>query len=134
VARHELAPAEFEVLMRLARSPGAALRMSDLAAQTSLTTSGITRLVDRLEKSGLLRRVACPSDRRGLLAELTPAGWDRVAAALPEHVELIDRWLVSLLEPAELDALLAALRKVRDAVRPCAAAGSAGPPGPQTRT
>ena len=122
-AGHGLAPAEFEVLIRLARSPGGALRMSDLAAQTSLTTSGITRLVDRLERTGLLCRRACPSDRRGLLAELTPSGWARLRAVMPGHLELIDEWFVGLLTPDELAALLAALRKVRDAVRPHATAG-----------
>src|SRR5512139_4069557 len=55
-AEHDLAPAEFEVLVRIARTPGQALRMSDLAAQTLLTTSGITRVVDRLERDGLVDR------------------------------------------------------------------------------
>ncbi len=126
-AAHGLAQAEFEVLVRLSRSPGGSLRMSDLAAQTSLTTSGITRLVDRLEKTSLLRRVACPSDRRGLFAELTPAGRDRLAAVLPGHLELIDRWFGDLLEPDEVAALLSALRKIRDAVRPEATAGASAP-------
>jgi DNA-binding MarR family transcriptional regulator len=125
-AEHNLALAEFEVLLRLSRSPGNALRMSDLAAQTSLTTSGITRLVDRLERSGLLCRQACPSDRRGLLAALTDAGRQRVADVLPGHLALIDEWFSGLLEPHEMDAMLSALRKVRDAVRPGATAGSAG--------
>jgi DNA-binding MarR family transcriptional regulator len=125
-AEHDLAVAEFEVLLRLSRSPDNALRMSDLASQTSLTTSGITRLVDRLERSGLLCRQACPSDRRGLLAALTDAGRQRVAEVLPGHLALIDEWFSGLLEPQELDAMLAALRKVRDAVRPGATAGSNG--------
>jgi DNA-binding MarR family transcriptional regulator len=124
LAEHSLAMAEFEVLLRLSRSPGGELRMSDLAAQTSLTTSGITRLVDRLERSGLLCRRACPSDRRGLLATLTDAGRQRVAEVLPGHIELIDDWFCGLLEPAELEAMLSALRKVRDAVRPGATAGT----------
>src|SRR5687767_2681993 len=123
LAEHKLAMAEFEVLLRLARSPGGALRMSDLAAQTSLTTSGITRLVDRLERGGLVQRVACPSDRRGLLAEITPAGQHRLTAVLPGHVELIDHWLIGRLPPEGLESLLAALRTVRDAVRPDATAG-----------
>lgn len=123
-AEHNLAMAEFEVLLRLSRSPGGELRMSDLAAQTSLTTSGITRLVDRLERSGLLCRRACPSDRRGLLATLTDAGRQRIAEVLPGHIALIDEWFSGLLEPAELDAMLSALRKVRDAVRPGATAGT----------
>jgi MarR family 2-MHQ and catechol resistance regulon transcriptional repressor len=124
LAEHSLAMAEFEVLLRLSRSPGGELRMSDLAAQTSLTTSGITRLVDRLERSGLLCRRACPSDRRGLLATLTDAGRQRMAEVLPGHVALIDEWFHGLLEPAELEAMLSALRKVRDAVRPGATAGT----------
>jgi DNA-binding MarR family transcriptional regulator len=124
LAEHSLAMAEFEVLLRLSRSPGGELRMSDLAAQTSLTTSGITRLVDRLERSGLLCRRACPSDRRGLLAALTDAGRQRIAEVLPGHIALIDQWFSGLLEPAEVDAMLSALRKIRDAVRPGATAGT----------
>lgn len=124
LAEHGLAGAEFEVVLRLSRSPGGRLRMSDLAAQTSLTSSGITRLVDRLERTGLLRRTACPSDRRGLFAELTEAGWERIEAVLPGHIALIEEWLIGLLEPAELEQLLAALRKVRDVVRPDATAGT----------
>jgi MarR family 2-MHQ and catechol resistance regulon transcriptional repressor len=125
LAEHSLAMAEFEVLLRLSRSPGGALRMSDLAAQTSLTTSGITRLVDRLERTGLLCRQACPSDRRGLLAVLTDAGRQRIAETLPGHIALIDQWFSGLLEPAEMDAMLSALRKIRNAVRPGATAGTA---------
>jgi DNA-binding MarR family transcriptional regulator len=126
LSKHGLAPAELEVLLRLSRSPGGALRMSDLAAQTSLTTSGITRLVDRLERSGLLRRKACPSDRRGLLAELTDAGGQKLGEVLPAHLDVIEHWLVRVLDIDELDAFQSALRKVRDAVRPCATAGASG--------
>ena len=68
LAGHKLSPVEFEVLMRLARSPGHELRMTDLAAQTSLSTSGVTRVVDRMERDGLLRRRACPTDRRSSYA------------------------------------------------------------------
>src|SRR5271166_2746329 len=55
----------FEVLIRLARSPGGRLRMTDLAAQTALTPSGLTRAVDRLAEAGLVNREACSNDRRG---------------------------------------------------------------------
>jgi len=123
LAADGLSVAEFEVLLRLSRSPGGRLRMSDLAAQTSLTTSGITRLVDRMERGGLLLRTACPSDRRGFFAGLTDAGWERIAAMLPAHLELIEQNFVGLLTPDELSALLSALRKVRDVVRPEATAG-----------
>jgi DNA-binding MarR family transcriptional regulator len=72
-AEHDLTGAEFQVLVRLARSPNRELRMSDLAAQTQLTTSGITRVVDRLEADGLVARRACPTDRRGSFAGVSRA-------------------------------------------------------------
>ena len=71
VRRARPRPAEFEVLMRIARTPGLGLRMSDLAAQTLLTTSGITRVVDRLERDAPGRAArSCPTDRRGSLAAI----------------------------------------------------------------
>lgn len=121
---HGLSTAEFEVLMRLARSPDQQLRMSDLAAQTSLSTSGVTRVVDRMERSGLLRRRACPDDRRSLYAVVTGAGMQRLNEILPGHLELIDRWFTRLLDPETLQNVLDGLRRVRDAVNPGAVAGS----------
>ncbi|MDT5027661.1 MAG: MarR family transcriptional regulator, and catechol-resistance regulon repressor [Micromonosporaceae bacterium] len=123
-AEHGLSPAEFEALLRLGRSPGGALRMSDLAAQTQLTTSGITRVVDRLERDGLVERRACPTDRRGLFAHISEAGRSRLDAILPGHVELIERWLTGRLTPDQLDSFLTSLRIIRDGVRPEATAGA----------
>lgn len=123
-AEHDLSPAEFEVLIRLARTPGGALRMSDLAAQTQLTTSGITRVVDRLERDRLVERRACPTDRRGLLTVISAAGRTRLTAVLPGHIALIERWLTDLFSPEELETFVANLRTVRDAVRPDATAGT----------
>src|SRR4051795_10447183 len=57
---HRLSAVEFEVLMSLARSPGSRLRMTDLAGQTSLSTSGVTRVVDRMDRAGLGPRRGCP--------------------------------------------------------------------------
>ena len=123
-AEHDLAPAEFEVLVRIARTPGQALRMSDLAAQTLLTTSGITRVVDRLERDHLVERRACPTDRRGSLAAITKAGLARLDAVLPGHLELVEKWFTSQLSDADLEALLISLRTIRDGVRPEATAGA----------
>ncbi|SCL16148.1 DNA-binding transcriptional regulator, MarR family [Micromonospora rhizosphaerae] len=122
---HGLSPVEFEVLMRLARSPGNQLRMTDLAAQTSLSTSGVTRVVDRMERDGLLCRSACPSDRRSSYAVVTRAGMERLEETLPGHLRIIEQWFTGQLEPAALEALLDGLRRVRDAVHPGATAGSA---------
>lgn len=124
IAHHDLSTIEFEILIRLARSPDSQLRMTDLSAQTSLTASGVTRVVDRLEKDGLVRRAACPTDRRSLYAVITKSGLDRVAAILPGHLELISEWFTGRLTPEELDAFLHGLRIVRDTVRPGAEAGA----------
>jgi MarR family transcriptional regulator, 2-MHQ and catechol-resistance regulon repressor len=128
-AEHRLAPVEFEVLLRLARSPGGQLRMTDLSSQTSLTTSGVTRVVDRLERGRLVCRQACPSDRRSWYAVITADGRKRLGEVLPGHVALIDEWFTGRLPPEQLDVVLQALRTVRDAVRPDATAGSALPSG-----
>ncbi|MGS2614088.1 MarR family winged helix-turn-helix transcriptional regulator [Micromonospora sp. LZ34] len=121
---HGLSSVEFEVLTRLARSPGNQLRMTDLAAQTSLSTSGVTRVVDRMERDGLLTRRACPSDRRSSYAVVTAAGLQRLDETLPGHLRIIEQWFTGQLEPEALHALLDGLRRVRDAVHPGATAGS----------
>lgn len=124
LGEHGLTDAEFGVLLRLARSPQRRLRMSDLTAQTSLTNSGITRVVDRLERDGLVRRKASEHDRRSIYAVLDDAGMRRVEETLPGHLELVQRWLVDPLSPAEVAAFGTALRKLRDEVRPDATAGA----------
>jgi MarR family 2-MHQ and catechol resistance regulon transcriptional repressor len=121
---HHLSAVEFEVLMRLARSPGRQLRMTDLAAQTSLSTSGVTRVVDRMERSGLLRRSACPTDRRSSYAVITESGLSRITETLPGHLALIEEFFTGLLGPAQLDDLLTSLRVIRDAANPGAKAGT----------
>jgi MarR family transcriptional regulator, 2-MHQ and catechol-resistance regulon repressor len=120
----------FEVLLRLRRTPEHRLRMSDLAAQVSFSTSGLTRLVDRIEAAGMIRREACPSDRRGSFAVLTPAGRQRIDDALPVHLEGLERHLASRLTADELDALTEIMRKVRDGLRPAAARRSCSTPLP----
>ena len=98
--------------------------MSNLAAQTTLSASGLTRAVDRLEASGLVEREACPSDRRGSFAVLTPAGEARIRGALPAHVEELRELLDGRFSPAELATLEELLRRLRDAVNPAAACAS----------
>jgi MarR family 2-MHQ and catechol resistance regulon transcriptional repressor len=121
---HRLSAVEFEVLLRLARSPGSRLRMTDLAGQTSLSTSGVTRVVDRMDRDGLVRREACPSDRRSSYAVITPVGLQRLDEVLPGHLALLQQWFIGQLTPEQLDNLLESMRTIRDAVNPCATAGS----------
>ena len=115
---HGLTRNAFEVLIRLARSPGRRLRMNDLAAQSTLTSSGLTRLIDRLVATGEVVREPSPSDRRGTYARITDIGLTTLVAALPEHLASIDRNLIAVLDPAELDLLLGLLRRLRAVVKP----------------
>ena len=126
-AAHGIAPIEFEVLLRLARSPGCRLRMNDLAAQAGLSTSGVTRVVDRLERSGEVRRETCPSDRRGSFAVLTDEGAGRLSDVVSDHLADIDRWFTGALSPSQLSGLLDALQAIRGSVRTGGTAGASGP-------
>lgn len=114
----------FEVLIRLARTPGHRLRMSDLAAQTTLSASGLTRAVDRLEAAGLVERQACPTDRRSTYAVITDEGEARIMAALPVHVAQLVEVFDTVFTTAEIETYTALTRRLRDATNPCAARAS----------
>jgi DNA-binding MarR family transcriptional regulator len=86
--------AMFEVLLILGRAGGAGLPMRALGQERVLTTGGITRLVDRMEDAGLVRRADNPGDRRGRLVRLTPVGEQTVVRAARRHVENVERYLL----------------------------------------
>jgi DNA-binding MarR family transcriptional regulator len=88
--------------------------MSELAAQTLLSPSGLTRSVDRLEDAGLVVRETCPEDRRGAFAALTVEGKAVMDEAIPRHVAHLDELLHGVLTLEEEQALEALLRKLRD--------------------
>jgi DNA-binding MarR family transcriptional regulator len=83
---HDLPLTAYEVLLFLEQAPENRLRMSELAASLLLSQSGITRLVDRLEREGLVVRERCDSDGRGYYAVLTAEGRARFAEARPTHL------------------------------------------------
>ena len=95
--RSGLQMAMFELLLRLARSHGEKQRLTSLARELTVTTGGITRLVDRAENLGLVRREPCPDDARGSFAVLTEEGKRRLREALPDHLLEIDSlWMSQL--------------------------------------
>lgn len=83
---HGLPLASYEVLRQLAEAPGRRLRMNDLAERVLLTRSGLTRMIDRLQRETLVTREACASDARGLFAVLTDRGAQRLAEATPTYL------------------------------------------------
>jgi DNA-binding MarR family transcriptional regulator len=105
---HGLPLTSYEVLMYLGDAAGERLRMSELAERLLLSRSGLTRLVDRLERQGLVERVPCPEDHRGYFACLTTAGREKLRAARPAHLAGVRRHFVSRLAEEDLDALAGA--------------------------
>ncbi|PXX68434.1 DNA-binding MarR family transcriptional regulator [Nocardia tenerifensis] len=124
---HGLSGLDLNALMRLSRSPRWRLCMTDLAVQTTLSTSGVTRLVDRLARAGLVQRELDPADRRSAYAVLTERGAERLEQVLPDYLAAVERWFTGLLTPTQLDALIEALRVVRDTTNPDATFGVDGP-------
>lgn len=111
----------FEILMRLARSPGRRLRMCDLATQSAMSPSGLTRAVDRLVDGGDVTREHCPDDRRVAWAQLTPEGLDRLESAVPVAIEQIEELFLAPLDATQRAQFDVLMRAVRDHVRPDAA-------------
>ncbi len=109
LAEHQLPLASYDVLVQLVEAPQRRLRMTRLAERVLLSRSGLTRLVDRLEREGLVRREACDSDGRGFYAVLTDAGVERLRDATPTHLRGVADYAVGRLaddEAARLDAIL----------------------------
>jgi DNA-binding MarR family transcriptional regulator len=102
---HGLSLTSYEVLLHLNDSPEGQLRMHDLATSVLLSRSGLTRLVDRLEREGLIERRACEADARGSFAVMTAAGRAKLTAARPTHLDGVRRHFLSHLTPEEQDAL-----------------------------
>jgi DNA-binding MarR family transcriptional regulator len=94
LATHDLPLTSYEVLINLQAAPGRRRRMAELADGVLLSRSGMTRLVDRLEREGLLERDACTDDGRGTYAVLTEKGEACLARARPTHLDGVrDRFL-----------------------------------------
>jgi DNA-binding MarR family transcriptional regulator len=101
----DLSLTDYELLVRLSEAPDGRLRMRDLADATLSTRSGVTRAVTRAEKAGWVQRVECEDDRRGMNAELTELGRQKLADSAPGHVEAVRGHLLDLLTPEQLGQL-----------------------------
>ncbi len=107
----------FGVLIRLGRTPGHAKRMTELAHDMTVSTSGLTRLVDRMESEGLIERQPCPEDRRGFLVALTTRGLRELTDVADLHLEAIDAAIGEHLDAEQITMLTDLLRIVRDGNR-----------------
>ena len=113
----------YEVLAALADTPEQRMKMGDLAEALVITRGGLTRLVDRLIKAGLLERTLCASDRRVSYATLLPAGRELLEEMRPVVVAELRASFSAKLTAAEADAMRQSLERVRDAA--CSLDGAA---------
>jgi DNA-binding MarR family transcriptional regulator len=114
---HGLPMTSYEVLYHLEEATAGRMRMCDLAQQAQLSRSGLTRLVDRLERDGLLERCSCDHDARGSYACLTRAGRDRLEAARGTHRAVVREHFFSRFSESELSLLA----DMWERIAPCSA-------------
>ena len=110
----------YDVLVALSEAPGHRLRLSELARAVVLSRSGLSRLVDRLEQAGLLRREACPEDRRGAFAVLTAEGEATLRRTWPAYARGIARHFARFVDEDEARVLAAALGRAASGACPAA--------------
>jgi DNA-binding MarR family transcriptional regulator len=115
---HRLVPiAQYDVLLELNAAPGRRLRMQQLSDRVVLSRSRVSRVVDEMERAGLVRREADPDDRRGSFAVITDDGRAALRKAAPVYLQGIDDEFLAHLSASERKSLERSLRKVLDAHR-----------------
>ena len=111
-ADHGLTINDYEALLHLSRAEGGRMRRVDLAGLLLLTASGVTRLLDGLEATGLVERAACASDRRVTYAVLTDAGRARLREASVSHVAGVRAFFEARYSAEELEQLAGLLGRL----------------------
>ncbi|TPQ16495.1 MarR family winged helix-turn-helix transcriptional regulator [Streptomyces sporangiiformans] len=105
-----------EVLIRLCRQPGEEVSQRQLADDLTLTSSGTTRLIDRMEEAGLVRRLPSPEDRRVALVEPTDEGRAVFLRAAPVHARVVEECFVKPVAPDDYARLTSALSEIHQAL------------------
>ena len=122
-AAHGLPLSSFDVLVQLSLAPECRMQMHELAEAVHLSRSGLTRLVDRLERQGLLERRRGERDPRRVFASITRRGLDRLAETTPTHLAGVRRRFLERLSQAQVKQLAAAWDQLLDSE-----------PGPERKT
>jgi len=111
-ARSDMPLTWYDVLVHLSEAPEGTLCMTDLAESVFISRSGLTRLVDRMEVGGLVKRSPAPDDRRRMMASLTDEGFRRLSEAAPGHVEALRQVMIDLLDDTDVRTLAAVMDKI----------------------
>ena len=114
---HDLSMADYEILAQLSDAPDRRMRMSELAEVAMLSRSRLSHRMKVMEKAGWVRREACPIDKRGFFAVMTPKGWKAIVAAAPDHVESVRGRFVDHLSKEDQKVLVEIFSRVEDGLR-----------------
>lgn len=114
---HDLSMSDYEILAQLSDAPERRMRMSELADIAMLSRSRLSHRMKVMEKAGWVKREACPIDKRGYFAVMTPKGWKAIVAAAPDHVESVRKRFVDHLSKADQIALAQIFEKVGESLR-----------------
>ena len=117
LAGHELSMPDYEILAQLSDAPDRRMRMSELADVAMLSRSRLSHRMKVMEKAGWVRREACPVDKRGFFAVMTPKGWKAIEAAAPDHVESVRSRFVDLLSKEDQRTIAEIFNRVEDELR-----------------
>ena len=117
LAGHELSMPDYEILAQLSDAPDRRMRMSELADVAMLSRSRLSHRMKVMEKAGWVRREACPIDKRGFFAVMTPKGWKAIEAAAPDHVESVRSRFVDLLSKEDQRTIAEIFTRVGDELR-----------------
>lgn len=119
VEEHGLTLSEYEVLFLLSRQEDHAMRRIDLSREVRLSPSGITRMLDRLETTGLVEKGSCSKDARVTYAVLTDAGMKKLRECSPAHLAEVERLMGERLSDEEIESLSALLGRLSDVEDDC---------------
>lgn len=108
----------YDVLVQLSEAVDHRLRMQELAERVLLSKSGLTRLIDRMEREGYVERSPCTDDRRGTWATMTSDGLERIRRTAPTHLGGVREHFADVIDDAEAAHLGRALQRVVERLEP----------------
>jgi DNA-binding MarR family transcriptional regulator len=114
---HDLSMPDYEILALLSDAPDRKMRMSELADIALLSRSRLSHRMKVMEKAGWVKREACPSDKRGYFAVMTPKGWKLIVAAAPDHVNSVRARFVDHLSKADQELVATIFARVEESLR-----------------
>jgi DNA-binding MarR family transcriptional regulator len=117
LAAHDISMSDYEVLAQLSEAPDRRMRMSELADVAMISRSRLSHRIKVMEKAGWVKREACPIDKRGYFAVMTPKGWKAIVAAAPDHVASVRERFLDALDKGDQKVLADIFERVATRIK-----------------